>query len=114
MGQSHTGAPYLIQVFAAGSALVGSLGFAGYYYDKVYGWQSAEQVAFEQMVASGLEGYKHDSTTDYGGDHVRVLFALPQQGHFADVTVRRDKAGKWAVSKFDKDFQPWKTDEPLR
>lgn len=114
MGQPHVGAPYWLQLCLAGSAAIGSVSFAAYWWDKNFGWQTAEQVAFEEIAASGLTGYKHQSTTDYGRDNVRVLFELPQRGHFADVLVERDKTGKWAVTKFNKDFQPWETDAPSR
>mgnify|MGYP007071618934 CR=1 FL=1 len=88
-------------------------GNAFYLYGVVYGWKGAEAVAIEEMQARGLTEFRHDSTHEYG-DNVRVLFAAPTPGHFADMTVSRDRLGKWVVTAFDKDFQPWKKDEPSR
>lgn len=84
-----------------------------YLYDQVFGWMGAEAVAIEEMRSRGLTDYRHDSTHEHG-DTVRVLFAAPAPGHFADMTVSRDRMGKWVVTAFDKDFQPWKKDEPSR
>lgn len=83
---------------------------AAYYYDKVYGWQDAEAVARETIEASDLKGCEHDSTSD-AGDEVHVRFRRQEPGHYADLTVKRDRQGKWAVTSFNRDFQPWTKDD---
>lgn len=79
-------------------------------YDRVYGgWSTAESIATKEVADRGFAECEHYQTID-NDDSVRVLFSKPDAGHYIDVTLRKDRQGKWAVHTFNKDFEPWKKD----
>jgi len=72
---------------------------------------SAKAFAAGQAQSQGFGHFTISDGTESTGNY-RFVFSSPDDKTFHDMTVAR-KAGKWAVVKLQKDWQPWKLRDEL-